>query len=175
MAIGATGRLGMLEIQSSSWQLELAPNSGNECFVMSSLEFGDKTVTIVTPLAPVTAAVTYSRDGDKYSATLQTGQVLQLRLKVADLNDRAGLPSGASQLEQDSLEKLRAALAHGQGVWFVRLIACPSLSRLLRRDFGKEFERRGIHAVAQAGGAGPSLKTWPRCASHRAHKPRCES
>jgi hypothetical protein len=44
---------------------KLAPNSGNECIAMSALEFGDKTVTITTPLAPVTAAVTYSRDGDK--------------------------------------------------------------------------------------------------------------
>jgi hypothetical protein len=64
---------------------KLAPNSGNECFALSALEFGDKTVTITTPLAPVTAAVTYSRDGDKYSATLQTGQVLQFQTESGGL------------------------------------------------------------------------------------------
>jgi hypothetical protein len=64
---------------------KLAPNSGNECIAMSALEFGDKTVTIATPLAPVTAAVTYSQDGDKYSATLQTGQVLQFQTESGGL------------------------------------------------------------------------------------------
>jgi|SRR5271163_1297997 len=64
---------------------KLAPGSGNECFAMSGLEFGDKTVTIATPLAPVTAAVTYSRDGDKYSAALANGQVLSFQTESGGL------------------------------------------------------------------------------------------
>jgi hypothetical protein len=64
---------------------KLAPNSGNECFQMSGVEFGEKTVTIATPLSPVTAAVTYSRDGDKYLATLPNGQVLSFQTESGGL------------------------------------------------------------------------------------------
>jgi hypothetical protein len=64
---------------------KLAANSGNECFQMSGLEFGDKTVTIATPLAPVTAAVTYSRDGDKYLATLPNGQVFAFQTESSGI------------------------------------------------------------------------------------------
>ncbi len=90
VAIGATLAVsGCSKSNPLLGKWKLAPNSGNECFVMSSLEFGDKTVTIVTPLAPVTAAVTYSRDGDKYSATLQTGQVLQFETESGGLKSVA--------------------------------------------------------------------------------------
>ena len=64
---------------------KLAPNSGNECFQLSEIEFGDKTMTMATPLAPVTAAVTYSNDGDKYSAMLPNGQFFSFQTESGGL------------------------------------------------------------------------------------------
>jgi hypothetical protein len=65
---------------------KLAPNSGNECFQLSEIEFGDKTITMATPLAPVTVAITYSHDGDSYSATLPNGQVLSFQTESGGLS-----------------------------------------------------------------------------------------
>jgi hypothetical protein len=64
---------------------KLAPNSGNECFQLAGLEFNDKTLTMATPLAPVTVAVTYSHEGDQYSATLANGQVLSFQTESGGL------------------------------------------------------------------------------------------
>jgi hypothetical protein len=52
---------------------KLAPNQGNE--------FGDKTMSMATPLAPVTVAVTYSRDGDNYLVTASSGQAFQFQVE----------------------------------------------------------------------------------------------
>ena len=54
---------------------KLAPNASNECFQLGAIEFTDKTMTMATPLTPVTANVTYARDGDRTSVTLPNGQV----------------------------------------------------------------------------------------------------
>lgn len=64
---------------------KLAPNSGNECFALGEIEFSDKTMTMATPLTPVTSTVTYSHDGDKYSATLPNGQVLSFEVESGGL------------------------------------------------------------------------------------------
>jgi hypothetical protein len=64
---------------------KMAPNSGNECFQLSEIEFGDKTMTMATPLTPVTATVTYSHDGDTYSATLPNGQVFSFQTESGGL------------------------------------------------------------------------------------------
>jgi hypothetical protein len=64
---------------------KLAPNSPNECFQLGEIEFGDKTITMATPLAPITVAVTYSNDGDKYSATLANGQVFSFQVESGGL------------------------------------------------------------------------------------------
>jgi hypothetical protein len=64
---------------------KLAPNAGNECFQLSEIEFGDKTITMATPLSPVTVAVTYSNNGDTYSAALANGQVLSFQTESGGL------------------------------------------------------------------------------------------
>ena len=58
---------------------KLAPNQGNECFQLGAIEFGDKTMTKATPLAPVTLAVTYSKDGDNYLVTAAMGQAFSFQ------------------------------------------------------------------------------------------------
>ena len=60
---------------------KLAPNSGNECFQLGSIQFGDKTMTMVTPLAPITMPVTYSRDGDNYMVTASSGQAFEFQVE----------------------------------------------------------------------------------------------
>jgi hypothetical protein len=60
---------------------KLAPNQGNECFQLGEIEFGDKTMSMATPLAPVTVAVTYSRDGDNYLVTASSGQAFQFQVE----------------------------------------------------------------------------------------------
>ncbi len=68
---------------------KLAPNSSNECFQLGAIEFGDKTMTMATPLAPVTVAATYSREGDRYSATLANGQVFSFQTESGGLRSVA--------------------------------------------------------------------------------------
>jgi len=58
---------------------KLAPNQGNECFQLGEIEFGDQTMTMATPLAPVTMTVTYSRDGDNYLVSGSSGQAFQFQ------------------------------------------------------------------------------------------------
>jgi hypothetical protein len=58
---------------------KLAPNAPNECFQLGAIEFGEKTMTMATPLAPVTVAATYSQDGDKTSVNMANGQVFQFQ------------------------------------------------------------------------------------------------
>jgi len=58
---------------------KLAPNQGNECFQLGAIEFGEKTMTMATPLAPVTMAVTYSKDGDNYLVTAAMGQAFSFQ------------------------------------------------------------------------------------------------
>jgi len=58
---------------------KLAPNAPNECFQLGAIEFGEKTFTMATPLAPVTVAATYSQDGDKTSVNMANGQVFQFQ------------------------------------------------------------------------------------------------
>ena len=60
---------------------KLAPNSPNECFTLSSIQFGDQTMTMATPLAPVSMAVTYSRDGDNYLVTAGNGQAFSFQVE----------------------------------------------------------------------------------------------
>jgi hypothetical protein len=67
----------MLEIQSSSRQMEVSSEPGQR--VLGAIEFGDKTMTMATPLAPVTMAVTYSRDGDNYLVTAAMGQAFSFQ------------------------------------------------------------------------------------------------
>jgi hypothetical protein len=64
---------------------KLAPNQGNECFQLGAIEFGDKTMTMATPLAPVTLAVTYSRDGDNYLVTAAMGQAFSFQTESAGI------------------------------------------------------------------------------------------
>jgi len=64
---------------------KLAPNSPNECFQMGGLEFADKTMTMATPLAPVTSTVIYSHDGDTYSATMPNGMVFSFQTESSGL------------------------------------------------------------------------------------------
>ena len=64
---------------------KLAPNSPNECFQLGAVEFGDKTMTMATPLAPVTMPVTYSRDGDNYMVTVSSGQAFEFQLESGGL------------------------------------------------------------------------------------------
>lgn len=65
---------------------KLAPNSGYECFQLSEIEFGDKTMTMATPLTPITSTVTYSHEGDRYSATLANGQVFSFQIESGGLH-----------------------------------------------------------------------------------------
>jgi hypothetical protein len=58
---------------------KLAPNSPNECFQFGSIQFGDQTMTMATPLAPVSMPVTYSRDGDNYMVTASSGQAFSFQ------------------------------------------------------------------------------------------------
>ncbi|MFZ2062012.1 MAG: hypothetical protein WAU82_13430 [Candidatus Binatus sp.] len=58
---------------------KLAPNQGNECFQLGAIEFGDKLMTMATPLAPISMPVTYSRDGDKYIVTASSGQAFEFQ------------------------------------------------------------------------------------------------
>jgi hypothetical protein len=60
---------------------KLAPNSGNECFQLGAIQFGDKTMTMATPLAPITMPVTYSRDGDNYMVTASSGQAFEFQVE----------------------------------------------------------------------------------------------
>jgi hypothetical protein len=64
---------------------KLAPNQGNECFALSQIEFGDKTMTMATPLAPVSMAVTYSRDGDNYVVTAGNGEAFSFQTESGGL------------------------------------------------------------------------------------------
>lgn len=60
---------------------KLADNAPNECFQLAEIQFGDKTMTMATPLAPVTTAVTHSRDGDNYLVTASSGQAFQFQVE----------------------------------------------------------------------------------------------
>ena len=64
---------------------KLAPNSPNECFQLGAIEFTDKTMTMATPLAPVTMAVTYSMDGDNYLVTASMGQAFSFQVESGGL------------------------------------------------------------------------------------------
>jgi hypothetical protein len=64
---------------------KLAPNSGTECFQLGEIAFGDKTMTMATPLAPITMPVTYSRDGGNYMVTASSGQAFEFQVESGGL------------------------------------------------------------------------------------------
>jgi len=68
---------------------KLAPNQGNECFQLGAIEFGDKVMTMATPLAPITMPVTYSRDGDKYMVTASSGQAFEFQTESGGIKSVA--------------------------------------------------------------------------------------
>jgi hypothetical protein len=51
-----------------------ADNAGPECLAFAKIEFTPQTMTMTTPLSPVTTNVTYTNDGDKYTVSLANGQ-----------------------------------------------------------------------------------------------------
>jgi hypothetical protein len=64
---------------------KLAPNAGNECFQLAQIEFTPTTMTMATPLAPVTSTVTYTSSGDTYTAALPDGMALQFQTESGGL------------------------------------------------------------------------------------------
>ena len=51
-----------------------ADNAGPECLAFAKIEFTPQTMTMTTPLSPVTSNVTYTHDGDNYTVVIANGQ-----------------------------------------------------------------------------------------------------
>lgn len=62
-----------------------ADSAGPECLAFAKIEFTPQTMTMTTPLAPVTSNVTYTHDGDKWSVSLANGQSISFESESGGL------------------------------------------------------------------------------------------